>query len=171
MGRPDRSSAADSRHSRAAEVFIVWSHGERQTHVLDEELLGQCSRPANGMRSDMQATTAFACCGAPGHALCCCACAIYLSKQAAGVPLLSLTCVGTLQLLRHTDAQPACSKYLQRSTCTPIPLPTYTQMYDDSALSLHITRNWDRGVDTGVGSMSLCMTSRPTMLTCPWMAC
>jgi hypothetical protein len=37
---------------------------------------------------------------------------------------LWLTCVGTLQLLMHTEAQPDCSRYLQRSTSTPMPCPT-----------------------------------------------
>lgn len=34
------------------------------------------------------------------------------------------TCVGTLHELMHTDAQPVASRYRQRSTSTPMPLPT-----------------------------------------------
>lgn len=36
------------------------------------------------------------------------------------------TCVGTLQLLMHIEAHPDCSRYLQRSTSTPMPSPTCT---------------------------------------------
>jgi hypothetical protein len=43
------------------------------------------------------------------------------------MPVTPLTCVGTLQLLMQMEAHPACSRYLQRSTSTPWPWPTWEE--------------------------------------------